>query len=522
MEKTATNKLAVILKGGFGKELDLLGESTTIGSAPDNDIRLKGKSVSGFHAELRIKNNNALLVDFNSEAGTFLNGERIDKEATVEAGDTIRIGSTRAIFLPRNAIIVKEKAKSRKPAAESTVLTPRVKKTFVFVCFALAIMSGLKIAGEKMVDTAETSSASAAVQKNVEVPVAVPEVPSMEDEKRPPDVEPQTEEITADEIDRQVQRNSADIYFSVAGNFSKERLWDSALEYYEKVFEIDSDYPGLSGQIAQVKNEMENKNAYEQGKASIDQGNYEDGLSLLQTIDRDSAYFKNSNELITVANKKEKEEKKASQKKHIQPKNKPNEVAEGHINKALALYGDGKLELSLLEVSFVQNKLKKTDKAIKARAKNIYKRIALSKAFYDEGDNKSNLKEFAAALAAWEKFLDVDKTLVSHGKSHLAQTVHRKKIDVYNSMAHAAYAAGDFVKASTYNKLAFKTNPDSTESLKMRRMLDEKTKQLYEEGYILEGYNRSDRACEKWQQVLKISGPKSEYYKKALEKLSQR
>ncbi len=49
-------------------------------------------------------------------------------------------------------------------------------------------------------------------------------------------------------------------------------------------------------------------------------------------------------------------------------------------------------------------------------------------------------------------------------------------------------------------------------------MLKENSKQLFQDGYILEEYN-PEKAMQKWKLILKICSPESEYYKKALKKI---
>jgi tetratricopeptide (TPR) repeat protein len=517
MDKTAANKLVIVSKNGREKALSLLEGSTTIGSAPDNDIRLEEPGVSGFHAELRTTDDQkVLLVDFNSETGTFLNKEKIDKESVVKNGDTIQIGSTRAVFFPRNAVIVREEIDPRKPCGKPSVLTPRVKKTLVFVSFFLVSMSILKINSENIADSKAPRRVAAAIMKEDEISTTVAEpdpAPEQEEEKEP-EVETQVAPMVSEEMDRKVQDNNADIYFKVAAEFSQKWIWDSALEYYEKVFEIDPAYPGLSEQLARMKNEIDNKNSYEEGMAAIDDRRYEEGLNHLQAIGRRSVYFEKSLEHIAVAREKADQGKRKHRKINL------NTVAQRRIENALTLYKVGKIEASLDELKVVFTKLKKTEKVVTARANMISKQIALSKSLYDKGDKAYAEKQFAEAFAIWEKCFAVDKRLIPDRKSYLARTINRKKVDEYNARAHAAYAAGDFVNAAMYNRLAFSISRDHTQSLKMRKMLDEKAKELYEQGYILEGYNNG-KAYEKWRQVLKISNSKSDdHYKKAFEKLN--
>jgi pSer/pThr/pTyr-binding forkhead associated (FHA) protein len=67
--------------------------SLRIGRAPDNDVVLPdaNKGVSRAHAELRFENGHYVLVDLQSQNGTWMNGERVER-AAVPANAEIAIG----------------------------------------------------------------------------------------------------------------------------------------------------------------------------------------------------------------------------------------------------------------------------------------------------------------------------------------------------------------------------------------------------------------------------------------------
>jgi len=63
----------------------------TVGRDPQSDVHLPDLLVSRNHAELRIANNEAEIVDVDSANGTFVNGQRVT-QAPVYEGDVITIG----------------------------------------------------------------------------------------------------------------------------------------------------------------------------------------------------------------------------------------------------------------------------------------------------------------------------------------------------------------------------------------------------------------------------------------------
>jgi len=87
----------IILNGKEeGKHIKLNPGKYRIGRASSNDIVLPDdRYVSGTHAELRLTENGKVSIrDLGSRNGTYLLGEPVEGQATVNPGDIIRIGRT--------------------------------------------------------------------------------------------------------------------------------------------------------------------------------------------------------------------------------------------------------------------------------------------------------------------------------------------------------------------------------------------------------------------------------------------
>ncbi len=69
-----------------------------IGRHSDNDLTLDDKFVSRHHAQLRAINKTYVVFDLGSTGGILLNGKSI-KQATLQAGDVLRIGSINLIYI---------------------------------------------------------------------------------------------------------------------------------------------------------------------------------------------------------------------------------------------------------------------------------------------------------------------------------------------------------------------------------------------------------------------------------------
>jgi predicted component of type VI protein secretion system len=71
----------------------------TLGRATSNDVPLPwDKKASRLHAVLEHLAAGWCMRDLSSRNGTFLNGERVDRDRPLASGDEIRIGGTRLVF----------------------------------------------------------------------------------------------------------------------------------------------------------------------------------------------------------------------------------------------------------------------------------------------------------------------------------------------------------------------------------------------------------------------------------------
>ena len=68
-----------------------------LGRAQDCDIQLSDPNVSRRHAELRREDASYWIVDLGSTNGMEVNGRRL-RQAKLEDGDTIMLGSTEVVF----------------------------------------------------------------------------------------------------------------------------------------------------------------------------------------------------------------------------------------------------------------------------------------------------------------------------------------------------------------------------------------------------------------------------------------
>ena len=108
-------RLLIIGDDGVERAVELTARTIQIGRGPGNDVVLPDahKGVSRTHAELRFRNGRCVLVDLQSQNGTFVNGQRIE-HAEVPLGADIGVGSYR-LRIERTGIAVGEDESAIQP-----------------------------------------------------------------------------------------------------------------------------------------------------------------------------------------------------------------------------------------------------------------------------------------------------------------------------------------------------------------------------------------------------------------------
>jgi len=84
--------LVLLKKNGSHKAFPLTSGVTVLGRRHGCDLYIPLPTVSRKHCELSVNGQALEIRDLDSKGGTFVNGERVDGETTLKAGDYIRIG----------------------------------------------------------------------------------------------------------------------------------------------------------------------------------------------------------------------------------------------------------------------------------------------------------------------------------------------------------------------------------------------------------------------------------------------
>jgi len=97
VEDQPSKPVLICIEGELDPSEIQLGENTSMGRSPSNDIVLKEAKVSRQHAAINFLHGDYVLVDLKSSNGVFVNGQKIE-EHTLKDGDEISVGSFRLLY----------------------------------------------------------------------------------------------------------------------------------------------------------------------------------------------------------------------------------------------------------------------------------------------------------------------------------------------------------------------------------------------------------------------------------------
>ena len=88
-----------------GESYSLNSTKLLIGSAENADIKVSHNSISHYHSMIFVENNTAMVLDLESQNGTYINGTRIIAKSPLFEGDTLSLGKLNCDLLETNETV---------------------------------------------------------------------------------------------------------------------------------------------------------------------------------------------------------------------------------------------------------------------------------------------------------------------------------------------------------------------------------------------------------------------------------
>ncbi len=269
-------RLIITEADGGERSVVLPARSVRIGRSTDNDVVLPdaGKGVSRAHAELRFEHGRYILVDLQSQNGTWVNGTRIQREP-VPPGADIAIGLYRLRLEPGPAASEAAAggasgetppARNESPAAEASASNAAGERAAAkpplakWLLFAGGVVVGMTvlIVGRVMTSPVAQTPAPAGAQPGAGTPTGVSPPPA---QPAPPSADPTSSTLPPEDrsgsgsgqqavvnVRAEAQRLlDAGVKLDAAGD------WLEALRKFEQARALDAGLPGLAGAETQVR-----------------------------------------------------------------------------------------------------------------------------------------------------------------------------------------------------------------------------------------------------------------------------
>jgi pSer/pThr/pTyr-binding forkhead associated (FHA) protein len=128
------SKLTLKFESSVLKEVPVGSGEVSIGRSPDNGIVIDNPAVSHYHARVFNEEGRAMLEDFGSMNGTFVNGQRV-KMVALQPGDSVEIGKHTIVFSESRELEPVGVMAESKPAApkinETVMLDTKQRREFL-------------------------------------------------------------------------------------------------------------------------------------------------------------------------------------------------------------------------------------------------------------------------------------------------------------------------------------------------------------------------------------------------------
>ncbi|MBL8952595.1 MAG: FHA domain-containing protein [Myxococcaceae bacterium] len=94
VENTQASTLTVLTGADSGNVIPLAFEQLLVGRGDDCDFQIRDPGVSRRHARLVMRDDKTIIEDLRGHNGTYVNGVRIRRRATLVPGDVVEMGKT--------------------------------------------------------------------------------------------------------------------------------------------------------------------------------------------------------------------------------------------------------------------------------------------------------------------------------------------------------------------------------------------------------------------------------------------
>lgn len=514
------HRLIMLSDADFGREYKLQGLKAFIGSGKSCEIRLRAGTISEQHCSIAVNENECVLEDLRSTNGTFVNRIRISGEQNLKSGDDIGVGPYLLRFFDQNSVVKKDELKPV-PVGSDTGRSWKLIFIAALVCACVVLVAFWQRPSSKneKVDDSTTTEL----------------------------IEPfHGESEGASESEEEAQDDTLiAIHFESAEDFAKHAIWNKSIEKYQKVLLIDKQHAGALLGLQNARFELKNKEIMDNGMDLISMRKDKEGISVLESIPKDSFYSNRAFQEIQDVKWSVKKEKEAAfalrkrkereaallaaaqtpKKPHVVKPVKPGKDHEKKagtlIDEALDTYATGKIKESLQILDTVTLLDIEAGNDLVLEASKLKDRISDVSDMYKAGLEQYRDGKISQAFKIWANTLTLDQKIVGARIGYYTKIILGYKADDFCRRATEEYERGNYAKVHENCNNALTADPEHDGVKKLRRTISERVRKLNSEAYAIAGMN-PDIALNKWKEILSLCAPGDDYYEKAKAQILER
>ncbi len=474
--------LCVKEPGGGSRELSLACGIHTIGRDKNNDIVLSDNYVSNTHAQITCEDNRFFIEDMEGTGGVYLDDAQISEKCRLENGATLNIGSTEI----QVSLATSDEMKTMVmiPPDEDTTLLPEN-------------AANPKSEGEKD---------GTVVKVEEDKPIPEEENEANQDDTTFKFVDhhgmsPQNRAEEGSEImkkggKRALALVAAPIFLILAAFF---------------YLQVNPAIKGLEKSKSEKKIDEISKLEKNSGESIVSDKALTEVQASREIIPRVAQNDPNHKAFDG--------EGKKTGPNEIRPSEDDASKANQLIRQGLAYYIKGKVEEALKELDEIASLNLQESDSLRTSAATYRQMIDQARTLYRKGERVYKQGHPEAAFQVWARVLEIDHRLIGQKSSHFSNGISEYMCSEYANQARRAFDNADYEEAYKNCQKALAIKPGLQSAIEIKNRLSERAEKLYGEAYILEELD-PETAIRKWREILTISSPDNEFYKKASRRLA--
>ncbi len=502
-------------KGNFKEEFELDEIEISIGRDEKNNIAIDHPSISRIHCFINRKDDFYEIVDNDSTNGVFVNGKKV-KKSILKNGDIVQLGDVEFVFIAPGELfspMLLKRDSKKKSGFDRKKVYGTIFGIFLLLFIILALL------------------------------------PSGKNPRR-----------------KKISISLKELKLNVINSYKNED-WDNVV-YLVENFNLK----GFDKEYKKAKFEIKNRKVYLKLVDLLNENNFSEAKSLLNTIPVDSVYFQKGKNLLEereeeYLNKKYEEieslidenkiveaynlsgelknqfpenekvkslweglskkyelfmKKKRARVQYIALRRRVNKESKKLVKEAEQLYLNGEIVDAIAKIIDAQQLYLAKNLRVPLRLKKLKENLARVRDLYMSGKKLVMQGKTEEAASKFEELFKISNKFLFKKEGKIENECKKLLKDYYIDRADYFYSQSNYAKALSYATKVLDIEPSNRRMLNLKREILRTAKDLYNKGYIEQTqYGNCKAALFYFKQVVEILPPDDPVYKKAVKRIKQ-